>query len=198
LLEVQKRLVELLAKFRQQQSRSLLISNMAAFLRQHPKYQPADYPNRSELPELFNQASAIRPQAAIALDKASERQILAELVRALPRQVAVTQSDTPSASYSELQQDDEIAARQLALKTDVENFYLRVIDRGGSLSALEYLTEQQLPWDSEIWLYQILAEYQALPVDEKQMFQLHREESPASAVNSLYLIRDISIGLQAA
>ncbi|OCW97304.1 hypothetical protein [Alishewanella sp. HH-ZS] len=198
LLEVQKRLVELLAKFRQQQSRSLLISNMVAFLRQHPKYQPADYPNRSELPDLFNQASAIRPQAAIALDKASERQILAELVRALPRQVAVTLSDTPSASFSELLQDEEIAARQLALKTDVENFYLRVIDRGGSLSALEYLTEQQLPWDCEIWLYQILAEYQALPVAEKQMFQLQREESPASAVNSLYLIRDISIGLQAA
>jgi hypothetical protein len=198
LLEVQKRLVELLAKFRQQQSRSLLISNMVAFLRQHPKYQPADYPNRSELPDLFNQACAIRPQAAIALDKASERQILAELVRALPRQVTVTLSDTPSASFSELLQDEEIAARQLALKTDVENFYLRVIDRGGSLSALEYLTEQQLPWDSEIWLYQILAEYQALPVAEKQMFQLQREESPASAVNSLYLIRDISIGLQAA
>ncbi|MFN4055193.1 MAG: hypothetical protein ACK4GU_09995 [Alishewanella aestuarii] len=198
LLEVQKRLVELLAKFRQQQSRSLLISNMVAFLRQHPKYQPADYPNRSELPDLFNQASAIRPQAAIALDKASERQILAELVRALPRQVAVTLYDTPSANFSELLQDEEIAARQLALKTDVENFYLRVIDRGGSLSALEYLTEQQLPWDSEIWLYQILAEYQALPVAEKQMFQLQREESPASAVNSLYLIRDISIGLQAA
>jgi hypothetical protein len=176
----------------------LLISNMVAFLRQHPKYQPADYPNRSELPDLFNQASAIRPQAAIALDKASERQILAELVRALPRQVAVTLSDTPSASFSELLQDEEIAARQLALKTDVENFYLRVIDRGGSLSALEYLTEQQLPWDSEIWLYQILAEYQALPVAEKQMFQLQREESPASAVNSLFLIRDISIGLQAA
>ncbi|MFN3900208.1 MAG: hypothetical protein ACK4ML_07545 [Alishewanella aestuarii] len=198
LLEVQKRLVELLAKFRQQQSRSLLISNMVAFLRQHPKYQPADYPNRSELPDLFNHASAIRPQAAIALDKASERQILAELVRALPRQVAVTLYDTPSANFSELLQDEEIAARQLALKTDVENFYLRVIDRGGSLSALEYLTEQQLPWDSEIWLYQILAEYQALPVAEKQMFQLQREESPASAVNSLYLIRDISIGLQAA
>lgn len=198
LLEVQKRLVELLAKFRQQQSRSLLISNMAAFLRQHPKYQPADYPNRSDVPQLFNQAAAIVPQAAIALDKASDRQVLAELVRTLPRHQPIQLPDTQSASFSELLQDEEIAARQLALKTDVENFYLRVIDRGGRLSALDYLLEQALEWDSEIWLYQIIAEYQALPVDEKRMFAISREEAPASDFNSLLLIRDISISLKAA
>ncbi|WP_333607551.1 hypothetical protein [Arsukibacterium sp.] len=198
LLEVQKRLVELLAKFRQQQSRSMLISNMAAFLRQHPKYQPADYPNRSELPGLFNQSAAIKPQAAIALDKASERQVLAELVRALPRPKAVNLVDTQSASFSALPLDDDITARQQALKTDVENFYLRVIDQGGKLSALEYLEQQALQWDSEIWLYQILAEYQALPLDEKHMLSITREETQASKVNQLLLIRDISIGLKAA
>ena len=197
LLEVQKRLVELLAKFRQQQARSLLITNMAAFLRQHPKYQPADYPNRSELPALFNQAAAIVPKAAIALDNASERQILAGLVRNLPRQQGVILTDTPSASFSQQWQDDVIAARQQALKTDVENFYLRVIDDGGKLSALDYLTQQQLQWDSEIWLYQIIAEYQALPVDEKQMFVIKRDESFASGTNQLLIICDISLSLNA-
>lgn len=198
LLEVQKRLIELLAKFRQQQSRSLLIANMAAFLRQHPKYQPADYPNRSDVPTLFNQAKAIKAHAAIALDKASERQVLAELVRALPRHNPATLPDTQSASFADIQQDEEIAARQQALKIDVENFYLRVIDQGGQLSALEYLQTQQLSWDSEMWLYQIIAEHQALPADEKQMFAITREETPVSAVNQLLLIRDISIRLQAA
>ncbi len=197
LLEVQKRLVELLAKFRQQQARSRLITNMAAFLRQHPKYQPADYPNRSELPPLFNQAGAIVPKAAIALDNASERQILAELVRSLPRQQGVILTGTPSASFSQQWQDDVIAARQQALKTDVENFYLRVIDHGGKLSALEYLLQHQLEWDSEIWLYQIIAEYQALPVDEKQMFAIKRDEAPASSTNQLLIIRDISLSLNA-
>ncbi|MCC5825624.1 hypothetical protein [Alkalimonas sp.] len=198
LLEVQKRLVQLLAKFRQQQARSMLIANMAAFLRQHPKYQPADYPNRSELPSLFNQAAAIRPQAAIALDKASERAVLAELVRALPRPGSIELPEQHSASFAELLADEEITARQQALKTDVENFYLRVIDQGGKLSALDYLAQQQLSWDSEIWLYQILAEYQALPLEEKQMFAIRREEAPASSVNQLLLIRDIQLTLRAA
>ncbi|MCH8536789.1 MAG: hypothetical protein LAT66_03365 [Alkalimonas sp.] len=198
LLEVQKRLVQLLAKFRQQQARSMLITNMAAFLRQHPKYQPADYPNRSELPGLFNQASAIRPQAAIALDKASERDILAELLQALPKPNRIELPEQHSASFAELMVDEEITARQQALKTDVENFYLKVIDLGGKLSALDYLNEQQLSWDSEIWLYQILADYQALPREEKQMFAIRRDEAPLSEVNQLMLIRDIQIELRAA
>jgi hypothetical protein len=198
LLEVQKRLLELLAKFRQQQSRSMLINNMAAFLRQHPKYQPADYPNRSELPLLFNQAAPIVPQAAIALDKASERQLLAELVRAMPKATSLPLPDQPSADFAIALQDEAIAARQQALKLDVENFYLRVIDSTSSLSALEYLAEQQLNWDSEIWLYQIIAEHQGLPADEKQMFALLRDEAPASSMNQLLLIRDISLQLQTA
>lgn len=198
LLEVQKRLVELLARFRQQQSRSMLIANMAAFLRQHPKYQPADYPNRSEVPLLFNQAAAILPQAAIALDRASERQQLAELVRTLPRATQINLPDQQSASFAAVMADEAISARQQALKLDVENFYLRVIDKAGSLSALDYLAEQQLSWDSEIWLYQIIAEYQALPLEEKHMFAMARDEAQASAVNSLLLIRDISLSLRAA
>jgi hypothetical protein len=198
LLEVQKRLLELLAKFRQQQSRSMLISNMAAFLRQHPKYQPADYPNRSALPLLFNQAAPIVPTAAIALDKASERQLLAELVRALPKATSMQLPDQQSADFAMALQDEAIAARQQALKLDVENFYLRVIDSTSSLSALEYLAEQQLRWDSEIWLYQIIAEHQGLPADEKKMFTMWRDEAPASSMNQLMLIRDISLQLQAA
>ena len=136
------------------------------------------------------------PQAAIALDKASERQTLAELVRALPRSRPVNLPDNQSASFSSVWVDEEIAARQQALKTDVENFYLRVIDQGGKLSALNYLEQQALEWDSEIWLYQIIAEYQALPQDEKQMFAILRDEAPASPMNQLLLIRDISLELQ--
>ena len=123
---------------------------------------------------------------------------MADLVRALPRTKATQLSETPAASFAQQWQDDAIAARQQALKTDVENFYLRVIDHGGKLSALDYLAQQQLEWDSEIWLYQIIAEYQALPLDEKQMFAIVRDEAPASSMNQLLLIRDISLGLKAA
>lgn len=196
LLEVQKRLIELLAKFRQQQSRSLLINNMVAYLRQHPAYRPANYPQRSQVPKLFNQAAAILPAAAIALDKASERQLLAQLVHQLPKGTNEPPQEQQAARVTSLLVDEEVAARQQALKQDVESFYLYVVEQNGPISAQEYLMSQQLSWDSEIWLYQVLADYQSLPKNQQQMLSLKNQETPASAMNHLRLISDIHLRLR--
>ena len=197
LLEVQKRLIGLLAKFRQQQSRSLLINNMVAYLRQHPAYHPADYPNRVQVPVLFNQAAHLQPKGSIALDRTHERQTLAELVHHLPKSASLNLPEQHSANFAELFVNEEIAARQQALKQDVENFYLHVVDNSAPVSALGYLEQQALTWDGEIWLYQIMADYQALPRHEQNMFRLRNEEKPASAANQLMLIHDIYIQLRA-
>jgi len=193
LLEVQKRLVQLMAKFRQQQSRSLLVANMAAFLRQHPRFTVGDYANRSDVPELINQAAPIEAQASIALDKTSDLGILAELVRQLPASSRPVQPETHSAGFSWQPLDEEVAARQHALKLDVENFYLSMLSQTGKQSAIDYLAEKQLSWDSEIWLYQVIAEYQGLGREEKHAFLLERVEQTASSVNQLLVIKDINV-----
>ncbi|MFM2486841.1 hypothetical protein [Celerinatantimonas yamalensis] len=193
LLEVQKRLVVLMAKFRQQQSRSLLIANMAAFLREHPHYQPIDYPHRTIVPELFNQAKAIQPAAAVALDKTSDYHVLAELSRAIPRPVTGKSLQLPSASALPAIANEPITLRQQALKQDVENFYLHAIESAQALRALDYLASQKLSWDGEIWLYQIIAEYQSLPRRIQRQLSLHYDEKPASSFNQLQLIVDITM-----
>lgn len=196
LLEVQKRLIELLAKFRQQQARSLLINNMVAYLRQHPAYRPANYPQHSQVPKLFNQAAAILPAAAIALDKASERQLLAELVHQLPKTNRHPTEEQQTANFVELEVNEEVTARQIALKQDVEDFYLYVIEQNNPVSAYHYLEAQKLAWDSEIWLYQVLADYQSLPREQQQMLSLENQETPVSAMNDLRLISDIYLQLR--
>ena len=196
LLEVQKRLIELLAKFRQQQERSLLINSMVAYLRQHPAYRPANYPQRTQVPKLFNQAAAIIPAAGIALDKASERQHLAELIHRLPKQKAEQPKEQPAAQFTERLVDEEVAARQQALKQDVENFYLYVVEQNQPISAQQYFAAQPLAWDSEIWLYQVLADYQSLPKEQQQMLSLKNQETKASAMNHLMLISDIYVQLR--
>ncbi|WP_417596036.1 hypothetical protein [Oceanospirillum sp.] len=206
LLEVQKRLVALLAKFRQQQSRSLLINNMVSFLKQHPAYSPADYPHRSSVPELFNQAAPIKLKGAAAFDRAGERQRLAELVHDLPKTTPSPSSDPQSATFTALFEDEAVAARQKALKQDVENFYLHIIDRATetpelaeqhpAVSALSYRDEYELEWDPEIWLYQIIADYQALPRQDQRLFRLTNQEAKASATNHLMLIQDIQLQLR--
>ena len=97
----------------------------------------------------------------------------------------------------QLAEESLAAARQQALKLDVERFYLAVLDQPPAepVSALAYLQESGLEWAYEIWLFQVIAEYQGLPRSEQQAFRLQQEESKASAYNDLRLIHDVALAV---
>ncbi|MDT8893947.1 hypothetical protein RSO41_04700 [Halomonas sp. I1] len=196
LREVQSRLTELMARFRQQQSRSRLVSGMAAFLREHPHFMPGNYARRSEVPELINQATPLTAAAAPALDHEPDTRLLTELVHELPAPVHKPQ-EVAAARPAEVEEQSLVAARQQALKQDVESFYLAVIDHSdpAGISALAYLQESDMEWGEEIWLFQVIAEYQGLPRSEQRAFRLHQTESPASRFNDLRLIHDVTLQL---
>ncbi|MEQ6917803.1 hypothetical protein [Halomonas aquatica] len=197
LREVQRRMVELMARFRQQQSRSRLVAGMAGFLREHSGFVPGNYARRGEVPALVNRAAPLIAAGAASLDHHPDTRVLTELLHQLPRPTHRPEPVT-AAGAAAPQQDTLVAARQQALKEDVERFYLSVVDRGGEgLSALEFLQEGELAWDEEIWLFQVIAEFQGLPRGEQRAFCLHQQESQASPFNHLRLIHDVSLELRA-
>ena len=193
LREVQRRLIELMARFRKQQARSRLISGMAAFMREHPGFVPGNYARRSEVPVLVNQAAPLSAAAAPALDRNLDSRLLAELLHQLPQPRHTTQTAAPA----QAQESSLAAARQQALKQDVEHFYMSVIDQPQAepVSALEYLRESPLEWPDEIWLFQVISEYQGLPRSDQKAFRLKQQESQASQFNHLRLIHDVELQL---
>ncbi|MFT2090374.1 hypothetical protein [Paraglaciecola sp. 2405UD69-4] len=196
LLEVQKRLVLLMARFRHQQDRALLINRMSAFLRQRPNFQVGDYPNRSQVPAVVNQAHSIKAQAFVALDRAQDGYALAELARAVPREPEQgSQSETQTEGFAVAVQS-LVATEQKQLAKDVEDFFIRVIESPEPLSGVDYLAEQGLTWDAEIWLFQVVAEYEGLPQQSKQSFMLEKERTPKSRFNQLYIIKDVRVGMR--
>ena len=193
LLEVQKRLVLLMARFRQQQDRSLLINRMSAFLRQHPNFQIGDYPNRSQVPAVINQAHGISAHAFIALDRSQDSYALAELARAVPRElVQDSHSDRQTEGFTVAVQN-LVATEQKQLAKDVEDFFIHVIESPHALSGVDYLAEQALPWEPEMWLFQIVAEYQGLPQQNKQSFILKKDSAQQSCFNQLHIIQDVTV-----
>ena len=196
LLEVQKRLVLLMARFRQQQDRALLINRMSAFLRQHPNFQIGDYPNRSQVPAVINQAHGISPQAFIALDRAQDSYALAELARAVPRE---PQQNSPSEKQTEgfvMTVQNLVATQQKQLAKDVEDFFIQVIESPQALSGVDYLAEQALPWEPEMWLFQIVAEHQGLQEHNKHSFMLEKDSAQQSRFNQLHIIQDVKVGMR--
>lgn len=198
LLAVQERMIELLARFREQQSRSLLVSNMAAYLRQNPQFVPGDYAWRKQVPDLINQASIIQSHAYAALDREQDQDRLAEVIASLPRINRPSSEPMEMATAGKAAQHQEVAAREQALRNDVEQYFLTVLtmaNKAQQLSAHQYLIEQKLSWPAEIWLFQVLAEFQTLNAAERALFKLTYDEAPTSVFNQVQLVRDLSLGL---
>jgi len=195
LLEVQKRLVELMARFRQQQERALLITNMAAFLKQHPNFEVGDYPNRSNVPEHVNHAAPIIANASVALDKIGDQQVLGDIVRSLD--IVSSSYVEPLESHGEfdLEQLLAIEEKHQQLKEDVESFFIDVFDQTGSVSALDYLVNKQLEWDGEMWLFQVIAEHEGLAYQLRQRFDLVKDKSSESEFNHVEVIHDVQLAV---
>jgi hypothetical protein len=196
LLEVQKRLVLLMSRFRHQQDKALLINRMSAFLRQHPNFQVGDYPNRSQVPAVINQAHGINAQAFIALDRAQDSYALAELARAVPREPEQNAKSERQTEGFSMALQNLVATEQKQLAKDVEEFFIQVIESPKALSGVDYLAEQALPWEPEMWLFQIVAEYQGLPEQNKKSFMLEKDSAQQSRFNQLHIIQDVTIGMR--
>ena len=193
LLEVQKRLVLLMARFRQQQGRALLINRMSAFLRQHPNFQIGDYSNRSQVPAVINHAHGISAQAFIALDRSQDSYALAELARDVPREPEQNSQSEKQTEGFTLAVQNLVATEQKQFAKDVEDFFIHVIESPEVLSGVDYLAENALPWDPEMWLFQIVAEHQGLPQQNKQSFMLEKVSAPQSRFNQLHIIQDVTV-----
>ncbi|CUS48103.1 MAG: hypothetical protein HLUCCO02_05980 [Idiomarinaceae bacterium HL-53] len=197
LLVVQERMTELLTRFREQQARSLLVSNMAAYLRQHPEFTPGDYAWRTVVPSLVNQSSPLIPAVSIAFERAQDQEPLAEMVAQIPRRDAIRKSSEQSSQPVKIThgEDAQLIARQAQLRQGVEAYFVAALSSrdGEALSALDYAHEQKLSWDPEIWLFQVIAEYQGLAANERPFFQLTYQERPVSYFNQLQLVQDIEL-----
>lgn len=195
LLEVQKRLVELMARFRQQQERAQLIANMSAFLKQHPNFEVGDYPNRSSVPELVNQAAPIIASASVALDKIGDQQVLGDVVRSLDISSSSYVEPLISGSEFDLEQELAIEARHQQLKEDVESFFVASFEQSEPVSALEYLQDKRLDWDGEMWLFQVIAEHEGLAYQLRQRFNLVKDKSFENEFNHVEVIQDVSLSV---
>ncbi len=193
LREVQGRLNELMARFRQQQARNLLVRGMLQFFQQKPNFQPSDYAQRSYVVDLLNQAAPLQPSVSIALDRQRDSQDMQVLLAQLPARQAQDTNALGVALPVSRQDDAMVLAKRRALHEDVVSFYLHALDQQQAQSALEYLVGTELNWDPEIWLYQVIAEFQGLSSTEKQAFNLQYSQRKAGPFNDLQIIADVQL-----
>lgn len=193
---VQGRLLELLGRFRQIKGRTRLLKGWLLYTDLHPDYKPVDHVSHKHLPVLFNRAEAILAPAAVDVHNTSYEAELLDIVSRVkaisrtPHELSVREHDV-SVSLSKA---EDFAIPDNPLKLAVDNYFCAVIDSGRSQSALEYLSENELPWDKESWLYQVICGYEGLAQEHKDYFELESIGEPDPIYTGNFIIRDVELG----
>ena len=116
--------------------------------------------------------------------------------RAVPReQEQGSQSEKQTQGFAVAAQN-LVATEQKQLAKDVEDFFIQVIESPQALSGVDYLAEKELPWEPEMWLFQIVAEYEGLPQQNKRSFMLEKDSAQQSRFNQLHIIQDVTVGMR--
>ncbi|APE05775.1 MULTISPECIES: phosphoenolpyruvate carboxylase [Alteromonas] len=194
---VQARLLDLLGRFREFQGRTRLLKGFLLHVEQQPDFAPGNYANLTNVPVLFNQSASIIGHAAADVNNVAQEQDYQEMVATLthihkkratvdegkPYDINVTEQETLSLVKDPLQHA-------------VEAYFCDVIDSGQPKTALDYFEEQQLEFDPEVWLYQVIGGYQALGEEEKQFFALEPHGKNDQVYTGNFYISDITLGLR--
>ncbi|RTR30547.1 phosphoenolpyruvate carboxylase [Shewanella atlantica] len=194
---VQSRLLELLGRFRQIRGRTRLLKGWLLYTDLHPDYTPADHVSHKQLPTLFNRAEAILAPAAVDVHNTGYEPELLDIVsriKAITRTGQDPQLREHDVSVS-LSQAEDFDIPDNPLKLAVDEYFCSVIDSGRNQSALEYLDEQELPWERESWLYQVICGYEGLPEEHRAYFELEPIGDPDPVYTGNFIIRDVEIWL---
>ncbi|MCU4677064.1 phosphoenolpyruvate carboxylase [Catenovulum sp. 2E275] len=190
----QARLTELLGRFREFQGRTRLLKGFVLHLEQNPAYQPAQYTQHSKVPALFNLADSVIKPAAVDVNNPQHEVELSQIVGRLK---AIYHLKThPPANASQHIQVEKMAEVELdenKVKQQVEAYFCQVIDSGERQSALEYHQTEQLAFDKEVWLYQVIGEYEALPDTEKSYFEIEKSLTDHPIYSGNKIIEDVEL-----
>lgn len=195
---VQARLLALLGRFREFKGRTRLLKGFLLHMEQKPDFTPVNYCNLSNVPMLFNQAQAILQSAAAdvhRIEHEAELQQLVAQIKAVNRHLQPYQPERQGHSI-DVQSQSEVEFAEDKLKQAVEGYFCHVIDSGKTMTALEYLNEQQLEFDSEAWLYQVIGGYQALNDEEQECFAIEPSGEAHPIYSGNYIITDVELGLR--
>lgn len=195
---VQAKLIELLGRFREFKGRTRLLKGFLLHLEQKPDFVPNNYPGMSNVPNIVNISEGIIKPASADVNNIEQEFSLIDLVgqiRSINR-IGELKTSKNEVNPIVIESNTEIDLEDGELKIAVEDFFCQVIEKGVNLSALQYYENQDLSFDPEVWLYQVIGAYQALPDTEREFLDVETQGQAHEHFNGNFIIKDIEIGLR--
>ena len=77
----------------------------------------------------------------------------------------------------------------------VEDFYLKAIESGYTLSAIKCCPSVEIEPDMEVWLYAVIARFNNMEQSERVLFKMEYMQTEDPIFNGRHLVQDVHVSV---
>ena len=174
--------------------RARLVNSIVGHYTQHPSFEPQDYTSRLDVPPLFHIGEPLHLTGAPYVNNPAMELTFTDILVGLRHEpVPQERQEVIHISIS-----DEVPCIQMleigAFKTGIQDAFVACLKEGTAVDghdAFRRFSPVGIPLD--IWLYAIIAEYNAMPEAKRQYFELKYTGQLHPVFNGNFLATEVTI-----
>lgn len=167
------RLNKMMFRLEQLATQATRVNQLVDHYTMHPGWQPQDYSAQLDVPKLFSAVQPIRPLANAHIRDDSMELVFAEILEGLRKELPPDEDQQADPISTDLNEQAQVTLDWGAFKQAVRQVFCQCLEEGREVSGLACYTSAPDGIDVELWLYALMAEYDAMSEEDRALFTMH-------------------------
>lgn len=166
------RLNKMLFKLNALVARRRLVQQFTDLWNVNPSYQPVDYADKIDLPQIFNRVRKIPLLGVADIQNPSQELQLSELLAGLRKNPPTTEVQPVERVSANVDEQVPTIIKLSEFKVAIREVFFNCLSNNQPINGLESYKMSPDGIDVDIWMYALIAEFNALNEDSRRFFSL--------------------------
>jgi len=166
------RLNKMLFKLNTLVARRRLVQQFTDLWNANPSYQPVDYVDKIDLPQVFNRVKKIPLLGAADIQNTSQELQLSEMLEGLRKKPPVKEDQFVDRVSANIEEQPPVIIKLSEFKVAIREVFFNCLSNNEAINGLESYKMSPDGIDVDIWIYALIAEFNALNESSRKLFSL--------------------------
>lgn len=167
------RLNKMMFRLEQLATQATRVNQLVDHYNLHSGWQPQDYSAQLDVPALFAAVQPLRPIAKAHVRDDSMELVFAEILEGLRKELPPDEDQQVEPISTDMKEQTQVTLDWGGFEEAVRQVFFLCLEEGREVSGLECYTSAPDGVDVELWLYALMAEYNAMREEDRALFKLN-------------------------
>lgn len=167
------RLNKMMFRLEQLATQATRVNQLVGYYNLYPGWQPQDYSAQLDVPALFAAVQPILPAANAHIRDESMELVFTEVLEGLRKELPPDEDQRVDPISTDMKEQEQVTLDWGDFKEAVRQVFFRCLEESREVSGLECYIFAPDGVDVELWLYALMAEYNAMREEDRALFKLN-------------------------